>query len=220
VSNAGPIESPGKRLDRLEAEVLGLRQSRKRLVEAADADRRAIERAVHDGIQQSLVAIAVELRRVSGMLDRDPAAARALLAELAANVGQALAETAELAQSIYPPMLEARGLASALRSAAESAGVTLVVDVPAGAAYPAGITAALYWSCLEALSSASPGSQAAISVRDADGILTFEIAIAGPLADGGLDRLHDRIEALDGGVRLEPGNDGGSQIHGSLALSR
>ncbi len=220
MSNAGSVEPLGKRVDRLQAEVLELRKSRKRLVEAADADRRAIERAVHDGVQQSLVAFAVELRRVSGVLDRDPAAAKALLDELAAHVRDALDETAELAQSIYPPLLEARGLASTLRSAAESAGVTLVVDVPGRAGYPAGITAAVYWSCVEAMSSASRGSQATISVRDANGTMTFEIAIAGPLAESGLDRLRDRIEALGGRVRLEPGKDGGSHIHGSLSLSR
>ena len=96
------------------------------------------------------------------------------------NVQEALEEAAALAQRVYPPLLEARGFASALRSAAESAGVTVVVDVQAGARYPPEITAAVYWSCVEALSSASRGSQAAVSVLDADGALTFEVVVAGP----------------------------------------
>jgi signal transduction histidine kinase len=107
-----------------------------------------------------------------------------------------------------------------MRSAAESAGVTVLVDVSAGAGYPPEITAAVYWSCVEALSSASRGSQATVSVLDADGVLTFEVAVAGHHPEGRLERLRDRIEALDGRVRVDDGQDGGSRIHGWLPLSR
>jgi signal transduction histidine kinase len=218
VSNADSGEQLREVVDRLQREVAELHRSRRRLVEAADADRRAIERELHDGVQQYLVALAVDLRRLAGLVDHHPAAAKALLDELVTNVREALNETTELAQKVYPPLLGARGLASAIRLAAESAGVTVVVDVSAGADYPPKTTAAVYWSCVEALASASPGSQATVSVREADGALTFEVAIAGHLPDERLDRLRDRIEALAGRLSVDEG-DPWSRVHGSLPLS-
>ena len=220
MSNAGSGEQLKDVVDRLHGEVAELRRSRKRLAEAAHGDRRAIERALHDGVLQHLVALAVDLRRLAGLVEGDPAAAKALLDEMAAKVREALDETTELAQTVYPPLLEARGFASAMRSAAERAGVTVVVDVPAGAGYAPEITAAVYWSCVEALSSASRGSQATVSVLDADDGLTFEVAIAGHLADGSLQRLRDRIEALNGRVTVEHPKEGGSRVHGWLSLAR
>jgi signal transduction histidine kinase len=219
VSKAGAGEQLQDVVDRLHADVAELRRSRRRLAEAASADRRAIERDLHDGVQQHLVALAVDLRRLAGLLGRDASAAQALVAEMAANVRDALDETTRLATSVYPPMLEGRGFAAALRSAAESAGVTAVVDVPAVAGYQPDITAAVYWTCVEVLSSASPGSQATVSVRDADGALAFEVAVAGRNPPARLDRLRDRIEALDGRLSVEH-DDAGSRIQGWLPLSR
>jgi signal transduction histidine kinase len=206
-------------VDRLQGEVAALRSSRKRLAEAAHADRRAIERALHDGVQQHLVALTVDLRRMSGLVDRDPAAARALLDEMAANVREAMAQATDLAQTVYPPLLEARGFASALRSAAQRAGITALVDVSAGAVYPPEIMTVVYWSCVEALSSASPGSQATVKVLDADGALIFEVAIAGYPPEDRRERLRDRIEALDGRVSEDDLPDGGWRCQGWLPLS-
>ncbi|MEO8436840.1 MAG: histidine kinase [Chloroflexota bacterium] len=219
VSNAGSGEQLGDVVARLEDEVAALRSSRKRLAEAADADRRAIERALHDGVQQYLVALAVDLRRLAGLIDADPAAARSLLDEMSAHVREALDETTQLAERIYPPLLEARGLASALRSAAERAGVTVVIDVPAGG-YPPEIAAAVYWSCVEALSSASPRSQATVTVIEAEGGLTFDVEVVGDHPESRLDHLRDRIEALDGRVSVEDRQDSGSRVHGWLPSSR
>jgi signal transduction histidine kinase len=219
VSNAGSGEQLLEAVDRLQREVTELHRSRKRLVEAADADRRAIERALHDGVQQHLVALAVDLRRLAGLVDDHPVAAKALLDDLVANLRQAMIETTDLAQKVYPPLFEGRGLASALRSAAESAGVTPLVDVPAGADYPPEIGAAVYWSYVETLASASPGTQAAVSVREADGALTFEVAVAGHHPDERLDRLRDRIEALGGSFSVDV-VDLWSRVHGSLPVSR
>ena len=220
MSSSGFGERPQDAVDRLQGEVEELRRSRRRLVEAADADRRAIERALHDRIQQDLVALAIDLRRLAGLMDRDPAAAKALRDEMAVNVREALDQATQLAQMVYPPLLEAGGFTSALRSAAESAGVTALVDVRAGAGYSPQITAAVYWFCVEALSSASRGSQATISVLDTNGALTFEVTVAGPQPESRLDRLRDRIEALDGRVSVDHGHDGGSRVHGWLPLSR
>lgn len=220
MSNAGSGEQLQEVVDRLQGEVAELRRSRRRLAEVAHADRRAIERDLHDGVQQHLVALAVNLRRLAGLVEGDPVAAKGLLDEMAAIVQEALDETAELAKRVYPPLLEARGFASAMRSAATSAGVTVLVDVPASVGCPPEITAAVYWSCIEALSSAPPGSHATVTVLDVDDALTFEIAIAGHLADDRLERLRDRLEALDGRVIVEHPEDGGSRVHGWLSLSR
>jgi hypothetical protein len=103
---------------------------------------------------------------------------------------------------------------------ADSAGVTILVDVPAGADYPPEITAAVYWSCAEALSTASPGSQATVIVRDAVDALTFEVAVAGHHPEGSFDRLRDRIEALDGRLSVDAGQEIGSRVHCWLPLSR
>ena len=219
VSNDEHGEGLREVVDRLQGEVSELRRSRKRIAQAAHADRRAIERALHDGVQQHLIALAVDVRRLGGLMDGDPLAAKTLLDEMAANVRQAVDETMELALMVYPPLLEARGFAAALRSAGGSAGVTAQVDVPAGARYPAEIATAVYWSWVEALSSAPRGSQATVSMRDEDGVLTFEIAVVGHHPEGRLDRLRDRIEALDGGVSVDDRQDGGSRVHGWLPSS-
>jgi signal transduction histidine kinase len=219
-SHGGPGEPLQDVVDRLQGDVADLRGSRRRLVEAAHADRRALERALHDGVQQHLVALAADVQRLAGLVDRDPPAAKALLDEMAVNLRQALAQTMALAQEVYPPLLEGRGLATSLRSAAASAGVTINVDVSPGTDYPPEISTAVYWSCVEALSSASPGSEARVSVRHAAGALTFEVAVAGHLAEERLDLMRDRIEALAGRLSADDAQDGGSRVHGWLPLSR
>ena len=113
-------------------------------------------------------------------------------------------------------MLAARGFPSAIRSAAERVGITVLVDAPAAAGYPPEIATALYWTCVETMSFASAGSEAAVSVLDSDGVLTFDIAIDGHPSEDSLARLRDRLEALDGGVDVEDRADGGSRAHGWL----
>jgi signal transduction histidine kinase len=152
-------------------------------------------------------------------VDGDSAAAKALLDEMAANVREALTETTELAQKIYPPLLEGRAFATALRSAADSAGIMVLVDVPAAADYPPEISSAVYWSCVEAMACASPGSQATVSVSEVDDALNFEVAVAGSDLKASLDRLRDRIEALDGRLTVDEGKLS-SRVQGWLPLSR
>jgi signal transduction histidine kinase len=220
VSNAGSGEQLQDVVDRLQGEVADLRRSRKRLVDAADVDLRAIERALHDGVLQHLVALAVDLRRLAGLVGADPVAAQALLDEMTADVRSAIAETTDLAERIHPSLLAARGFASAIRSAAERLGITVLVDAPAGAGYPPEITIAVYWFCVETLSFASRGSEATVSVLDADGVLTFEVAIDGQPPEERIARLRDRVEALDGRVAVDDRTDGGSRVHGWLPRSR
>ena len=215
----GPEELPDA-IDRLRDEIDGLRTSRRRLVADADADRRAIEGELHDGVQQQLVALAVDLRRLAGLIDTDPIAARALLQELTSNVRTAMADTTALAGRIHPPLLAARGLPSALRSAAEGLGITIEVDAPTGAAYRSEITTAVYWTCVETLSYASRGSHATVSVIETDGLQRFDIRIDGRLPEVLLTRLRDRVEALDGGLTVDDRTGGGSLVQGWVAASR
>ena len=207
-------------MDRWAGEIADLRASRRRLVSAADADRRAIEGALHDGVQQHLIALAVDLRRLAGLVDADPVAARPLLDEMTATVRTAIAEATELAERIYPPLLAVRGFATGIRSAAEHLGVTVLVDAPAGAGYPPEISTAMYWSCVEILSFASGGSEATVSVLDAGGVLIFEVGIDGRIPEIASTGLRDRLEALDGGVEVDERTDGGSRVHGWIPWSR
>jgi Signal transduction histidine kinase len=190
-----------------------LQAARRRLVLAADADRRSFERALHEGVQQDLVALAVSLQLVTQAVESDPPAAKELLEEMARDVRQAIAETAALAQRIHPPMLESGGLAAVLRAAAVSSGVRGPVEVAldGGCAPEVAFTVYLCW--LHALERVD---RAAITVREHDGSLAFDIVGGGDLND--LDRLRDRVEALGGelAIAAEPG--GGTRASGSLPL--
>ena len=115
--NARDAHPQRESLGLLRREVEELRASRKRLLLTADDDRRRIEHDLHEGIQQHLVALTVNLQLADRLTGSDPPAAGELIAEMARDVQQALEETAQLAQRIYPPLLEARGLSAALRSA-------------------------------------------------------------------------------------------------------
>jgi signal transduction histidine kinase len=212
------VEALQEMLNRLRLEVAELRASRKRLVLAADADRRRIERDLHDGVQQDLVALAVNLQLAGRLADADPAAAKTLLEEMGRDVQQALDETAHLAERIYPPLLEARGLAAALRSAAVRAGTPATVEVTAAAGYPPELAAAVYLCCLEALEHAG-GARATVWIRDDEGGLTFEVGGDGDDSGAGLDRLRDRVEALGGRLTIssEPGR--GTRVSGSLPFA-
>ncbi len=217
---ARQVEALRETVDRLRLEVAELRASRERLVVAADADRHRTERDLHAGVQQCLVALAVNLQLAGPLADADPAAAKELLEDMGRDVQQALDETAQLAQRIYPPLLEAGGLAAALRSAAVSAGMPASVDVAPGVTYPPEIAATIYFCYLEALEHAGVGARTTVTVRDEEEAVAFEVVGTGASPDEGLDRLRDRVEALGGQltIRSEPG--GGTRVSGSLPVSR
>ena len=212
-------EQPQAAIDGLQAEIAELRRSRRRLVEAATVDRRELERVLHDGLQQQLVAVAIDLRRLAGLMDGQSVAATALVEEMATNLRDALADATALAQRIHPPFLDGRGFPASVRAVAASAGVTVTVDAPGLGDYPPEISAALHWTCAEALSSASPGSEATVAVRNEDGGVAFEVAIAGLHPSARIERLQDRIEALDGRLIVDTVAEG-SRLQGWLPLSR
>ena len=213
--NAGEDGDGSLVVDRLRAEVAALQRSRRRLVEAESADRRELERALHDGLQQRLVALAADIQYLARQLDQDPVAAKRHVDALSESVRESLAEATALAERLYPPLLDGGGLATSLRSAAAVAGLTVVVKVPPGADYPSEVTAAIYRSCAETLASAVPGSHVGIEVGDADGGVTFEVAVDGPPSVALLERLRDRIEALDGRLTVDQ-EDETSRVRGWL----
>jgi signal transduction histidine kinase len=205
--------------DRLRLKIAELRASRKRLALANDTDRRRIERDLHEGVQQQLVALAANLQLAAGLLDADPAAAKTLLEEMGRDVQQALDETGKLAHRIYPPLLEAGGLAAALRSAAVSANAPTRIDVEAGATYPPEVAGAVYFCCLEVLGRSAAGAPAAVTVRDEGGALAFEVVADCANSDAEVLRLRDRVKSLGGRLTIRRESDGRTRVGGSLPLS-
>lgn len=206
-------------LDALRLEVAELRASRKRLAITTDAERRSIERALHEGVQQLLVALAANLELAAGSIDGDPAATKELLAEIGDDARQALEETRKLADRIYPPLLETGGLVAALRSAAVSADVPTRIDVAAHLTCPPEIAGAVYFFCLDVLERAEAGTPATISVRSEEGAVAFEV-IAECDVDEERPPLRDRVEALGGRVTIRPRSGRQIGVAGSLPLSR
>jgi signal transduction histidine kinase len=200
-----------------------LRASRKRLVLAAAADRGRIERELHDGAQQRLVALAVELQEARRLVDVHPVAAGALIDEIAGEVEEALDALRGLAHRIHPPLLEAGGLRAALRTTAAMVGVPTRVQVPPEATLPSELAGAVYFSCADALEHLSEMAKIAITVRQEEGTVVFEIVAEGSgsdsaLADADLTPMRDRLEALGG--RLTVASERGhSRISGSLPIS-
>jgi len=183
----------------------------RRLVVATDADRRRIERELHNGPQQVLAGLAVNLQHARTLIDSDPGGAAALVDEMRRDVQEALEQLRALSERIYPPLLEAGGLRVALRTAAANAGVRARVEVAVGGACPAELAVTVYLCWIEALERIGDGAGATIAVRDEDETLVFEIS-----ADvAGLDTVKDRVEALGGCLTIASG-----RVAGSLPLSR
>jgi signal transduction histidine kinase len=195
-----------------------LRASLRRLVLCSDADRRAIERDLHDGVQQHLVALAVDVQLTAQAADSDPAATSSLIEELARHVQHALDEAALLAQRIYPATLDAGGLAVLLRSAASEAGADASVDVAAGPDVPAEIAMTVYLCWLDALFGCE--ERATIKVRESGDDLDFEVLMDGAHSGRWHGCLQDRVEALRGRLTITHGTGGEVSVSGSLPLRR
>jgi signal transduction histidine kinase len=197
-------------------EIAELRASRARVAAASDADRRDIERALHQGVQQDLVGLAANLEVATGSLDGDLEAARALLGDLQREARRALTEVQELATRIYPPLLEAGGIVPELRAAASRAGVPASFAVELDGALAAALAGALYFCALDVFEHAPAGTPVEVSARREDGSLAFEV-VAG--CDLGTEpgTPHDRIEALGGVVTITSSGDR-TTVAGSLPL--
>jgi signal transduction histidine kinase len=163
------------------------RASTVRLIAAAYAERRAIERDLHDGIQQELVALAVNLQLARQLVETDLPGTLTLLDELNRDVHRALEGVQKLGQRVYPPLLASRGLAEALRAARSGR-----VEAERLRRYPPDLEAMAYFCCLEALEHAV--GDAVVRIRDADGRAQFEVVAEGGFGD--LTQLRERLELL------------------------
>lgn len=187
-----------------------LRARREQLVEVIEAERRRIERDLHDGAQQRLVALAMNLGMAKDKFDKDPTAARALLDEAHADAKHAMIELRNLARGIHPAVLSDRGLDAALSSLAGKAPVPVSVEVWVPERPPAAIETTAYYVVAEALTNIAKhagASQAAVTVARQNGHLKVEVTDDGiggaDAARGtGLAGLVDRVTAVDGTVRL------------------
>ena len=182
-----------------------LRASRARMEAATQAARRRIERSLHDGPQQHLVAMAVKLRLAESEIDEDPERAKATLEGLRAEVQDTIQHLRDLAHQIYPPLLADRGLGEALRSAAARAGVDVDLTVAGDGTrrYRSELEAAVYFSVLEAIEAAD--GPLSVWVGEEDQHLLFEVW--GPLREGPvLLDISDRTDTLGGTLTLEDGH--------------
>jgi signal transduction histidine kinase len=203
-----------------------LRASRRRIVTAQDARAKKLERNIHDGAQQRLVALAVKLRLAEQLAKRDPDKAAEMLADLQRETTETLEELRDLARGIYPPLLADKGLAEALRAQAQKAAVPVGVEAEGVGRYPQEVEAAVYFSCLEALQNVAKyadASSARIRLRAADGELRFEVADDGRGFDAataprgsGLQGMSDRLEALGGGIEIQSAPGKGTTVIGRV----
>jgi signal transduction histidine kinase len=199
-----------------------------RLVAAGDAERRAFERKLHDGVQQELVALVVNLQHARELCATDPAATALLLDEVTRDTRAALDGLRQLAAEIYPPLLDAGGLVIALRSAAADAGIVARVEADVISGWSPELAATVYFCCVEAVQNAArhagPGAKATVSVRRKDASVVFEVADNGDgfaqdqPTEGGLRRVGDRAAALGGRLEIESEPGHGTRVWGSLPL--
>ena len=218
-------------LDEIRRQTEQLRTSRARVVSAGDSERRRIERDLHDGAQQQLVAISVNLRLARELTASDPAAAAALLVQLEGDAEVALEELRELAHGIYPPFLAERGLAEALSVVASRAPLPARLEAGGIERYPAPVEATVYFCCLEALQNAGKhagaGASATMRVGEREGGLVFEVAddgvgfdLAATTHGTGLTSMADRVGAIGGRLRVESTPGHGVRVAGTIPLER
>jgi signal transduction histidine kinase len=205
-----------------------LRASRRRIVTAQDARAKKLERNIHDGAQQRLVALAVKLRLAEQLATRDPDKAAEMLADLQRETTETLEELRDLARGIYPPLLADKGLVEALRAQAQKAAVPVAVEADGVGRYPQEVEAAVYFSCLEALQNVAKYAEAngaRIRLGATDGELVFEISDDGRGFDtanaprgSGLQGMADRLEALGGRIGIESAPGQGTSVIGRVPV--
>jgi len=205
-----------------------LRASRQRLVAAQDEERRRLERNIHDGAQQQLVALAVKMNLVEALAGKDPAKAAAMAAQAKAELQQALDDLRDLARGIYPPLLADKGLAVALESQARKAAIPVTVDPDGIGRYPQEAEAAAYFCVLEALQNAAKyadASRVEVRLSQDDGHLGFTVTDDGRGFDpatippgSGLQNMADRLEALGGRVQVTSTPGRGTMVTGRIPV--
>ena len=217
-------------LDEVRRQAEELRASRARIVAASDAARRQIERNLHDGAQQHLVALAVNLRLARQIAESDVDVAKQMLEQLGHDLQDAVQELRNLAHGIYPPLLVDRGLAEALSAAGGRAALPTTVSANGIGRYSPEVEAAVYFCCLEAMQNAGKhaGDGATIQVRvwEDEGALFFEVADDGAGFDpstratpgAGFVNMGDRVGAIDGTLGVESAPGQGTRVSGRIPV--
>jgi signal transduction histidine kinase len=216
-------------LDELRRQADELRASRARVVASGDAERRRVERNLHDGAQQHLVALAVNLRLTKDVVVEDPQAAVKMLEDLGVAVQDTIKELRELAHGIYPPLLVDSGLGEALRAVCNRSPLDIELATEGIGRYGSDVEAAVYFCCLEALQNAGKHaleSHVNLRIWEESGGLLFEVSDDGPGFDIRLARqghgyvnMSDRLGAIGGLVRWESQVGHGTTIRGSVPLN-
>jgi signal transduction histidine kinase len=214
-----------------EASAHELRQSRARLAAGAAHERRRIERDIHDGAQQRLVALGIELELTETLLQSDPERGLERLRQLEEDLGAAVDELRSLAHGVYPPLLADRGLPDALRALARRSRLRVAVQTVAVERYGPEVESAIYFCLTEALQNVTKHATTARRVVvDVDGRtpgeLRFSMRDDGTAAPGGAIRagagvtnMRDRIGALGGEVEVTSVRGVGTTVHGWVPLS-
>jgi signal transduction histidine kinase len=205
-----------------------LRASRHRLVTAQDEERRRIERNIHDGAQQQLVALSVQLRLAESMVGKEPEKERQLLHRLQAATAEALEDLRDLARGIYPPLLVEEGLVAAIESQARKSATPVEVESKNLGRYSQHVEAAVYFCALEALNNVAKyadASRAHVRLTARDGTLTFEVTDDGvgfdPAETGygtGLQGMADRLAAIGGDFEVRTRAASGTTVTGAVPV--
>ncbi|MBV9803855.1 MAG: hypothetical protein JO130_11710 [Solirubrobacterales bacterium] len=213
----------------LRALLSDLRAAQRRVAAAGDAERRRVERDLHDGAQQRLMAIRLELGLVRELLVSDPSTARQRLDELHGELDAAVEQLRELAHGLYPPLLASDGLYAALMSVARHSAIPVTVDGEGMSRAPRGIESAAYFCCLEALQNATkhagPGANVSIQVRMTGDALRLRVCDDGAGFDPnavrpgyGLINLRDRIDAVGGQVEVSSAPGRGTSVEARIPV--
>jgi signal transduction histidine kinase len=206
-----------------------LRASRRRIVLSVEDERRRLERDLHDGAQQRLIALRIQLGLAAEIVAHEPQASSRLLSELAGEAQGALDELRDLVHGIYPPVLMNEGLEAAIRALAADAPARTQLDLPGMRRHQPEVEAAVYFTCMEAAQNAvkHAGSQATLTIqlRERRDELYFEVRDTGGGFDtrservtGGLVNMRDRIGAAGGELEILSHPGRGTTVMGSVPL--
>ena len=234
-SEAGPVVRNARltaqlagSLQEISSQAVEIRASRKRIVEAQDAERRRVERDIHDGAQQHLVGLMVQLRVANRVIHRDPDRARRIMGDARDIVTESLERLAELAQGIHPRFLTTEGLPGALLRQHRNPSLNVTIEDQGVGRYQAEVEAAVYFTCLEALNNAAKhaaGARVVVRLAEEDGHLVFSVSDDGSGFDpdrcypgSGLGNMADRVAALRGALTVTSAPNRGTSVIGRIPL--
>jgi signal transduction histidine kinase len=214
----------------LKASTADLASSRVRLMEMAHAERRRLERDLHDGVQQHLVGLRIKLDMAAETFREDPVRGERALASVGRQMDEVLQELRSLARGIYPSLLHECGLKEALRAAARNSPIPVAVRAAGIGRYPEDLEVAVYFCCLEALQNvvkhAGPDATTMVTLSRDGPVLLFEVHDSGAGFDpdaarpgNGLINMRDRIEAIGGTLKITARRGRGTSVRGRVPVS-